>query len=67
MHDRLNRFVRIATRAREVLGEEEKARQWLRTPNRALAGQTPLSRLDTNLGAREVEEILGRIEHGVFS
>lgn len=65
--DRLYRFVRIATRASEVLGEEEKALQWLRAPNRALGGQPPLSRLDTDLGARQVEDILGRIEHGVFS
>lgn len=65
--DRLYRFVRIATRASEVLGEEDKALQWLRAPNRALGGRSPLSRLDTDLGTREVEEILGRIEHGVFS
>jgi putative toxin-antitoxin system antitoxin component (TIGR02293 family) len=64
--DRLFRLVRIATQAAEVLGEE-KGKRWLHTANRALGGVTPLELLDTDLGARQVEEVLGRIEHGVYS
>ena len=41
--------------------------RWLHTANRALGGQMPLQLLDTDLGSRQVEEILGRIEYGVFS
>lgn len=58
---------RIALQAAEVLGGREQAERWLHTPNRALSGQMPLELLDTDLGSRQVEEILGRIEHGVFS
>ena len=65
--DRLYRFARIAVRAVEVLGNKEKAGRWLRKPNRALGDEVPLSLLDTDLGAREVETILGRIEYGVYS
>jgi putative toxin-antitoxin system antitoxin component (TIGR02293 family) len=50
-----------------VLGSTDKAARWLHTENRALGGQTPLALLDTDLGTRQVEEVLGRIEHGVFS
>jgi putative toxin-antitoxin system antitoxin component (TIGR02293 family) len=65
--DRLFRLARIAARAAEVLGSTEKASRWLQRPNRALGGRIPLALLDTDAGTREVEEILGRIEHGVFS
>ena len=39
----------------------------LRTPNRALGGERPLDQLDTDIGARAVEDILGRIAYGVYS
>lgn len=65
--DRLYRLARIAARAEEVLGASEQARRWLVEPNRALGSVAPLSLLDTDEGARQVEAILGRIEHGVFS
>ena len=65
--DRLYRLARIAAQATEVLGSPERASAWLRRPSRALAGEEPLALLDTDLGAREVEAVLGRLEHGVFS
>lgn len=65
--DRLARLARIAAYGIEVLGDEDRATSWLRTSNRALGGSTPLQLLDTDLGSRQVEEVLGRIEHGVFS
>jgi len=65
--DRVFRLARVAARAVEVLGSQEKAARWLRKPNRALGHLTPLDQLDTDVGARQVESILGRIEHGVYS
>lgn len=65
--DRLFRVVRIAVQAAEILGGREQASRWLHAPNRALGGQTPLELLDTDLGSRQVEDVLGRIEHGVYS
>ncbi len=65
--DRLYRMARIAARAAEVLGDTEKAARWLRRPNRALGGEPPLSLVRTDLGSRQVEQLLGRIEHGIVS
>jgi putative toxin-antitoxin system antitoxin component (TIGR02293 family) len=65
--DRLFRLARIAAQASGVLGGEDKAGRWLHTPNRALGGKPPLELLDTDLGSRQVEEVLGRIEYGVYS
>ena len=65
--DRLFRVVRIAVQAAEVLGGRKEASRWLHAPNRALGGQMPVELLDTDLGSRQVEDVLGRIEHGVFS
>ena len=65
--DRLFRIGRIAAHAEEVLGSPEKASTWLRKPNRALGDGAPLHHLDTDLGARRVEDLLVRIAHGVYS
>jgi putative toxin-antitoxin system antitoxin component (TIGR02293 family) len=65
--DRLVRLARIAAHAADVLGSDEKAGHWLHRPNRALGGETPLALVDTDVGAREVEAVLGRIEYGEFS
>jgi uncharacterized protein (DUF2384 family) len=50
-----------------VLEDPEAVRRWMSQPKRALGGITPLRCCDTDVGAREVEALLGRIEHGVFS
>lgn len=65
--DRLYRLARVAAQAVHVLGAEDKAAAWLRRTNRALGGAVPLTLLDTDVGARQVEEVLGRIEFGVVS
>jgi putative toxin-antitoxin system antitoxin component (TIGR02293 family) len=65
--DRLYRIARVAGQAVAVLGTEEKATTWLQRPNRALNGELPIRLLDTDVGARQVEDILGRIEHGIVS
>jgi len=65
--DRLYRLARIVALAKHYLGDEEAAIRWLRRPNRALGGRTPLELVDTELGARTVENILGRIAYGGVS
>ena len=65
--DRLLRLARVAAAAVGVFGDPHKASAWLQKPNRALGSATPLSRMDTDVGVRQVERVLGRIEHGVFS
>lgn len=65
--DRVLRLARIGAQASATLGSEEKAARWLRRPNRALGNRTPLEFLDNDIGSRQVEEILARIEHGNIS
>lgn len=65
--DRLARLARILVRVEEVLGAAVKARRWLGKANEALGGVKPLLLLDSDAGALAVEQVLGRIEHGVYS
>jgi len=48
-------------------GDRPAAMQWLTTPKNALENETPLHYSRTELGAREVENLMGRLEHGVFA
>lgn len=65
--DRLFRVGRIAALAEEVLGSRARAAKWLHRPNTAIGNAVPLHHLDTDLGARQVEDLLLRIAHGVYS
>ncbi|HNO62136.1 MAG TPA: MbcA/ParS/Xre antitoxin family protein, partial [Plasticicumulans sp.] len=49
----------------DTFGTRDKALLWLRRPTTALAGASPLNRLDTDEGARQVERLLGHIAHGI--
>ena len=65
--DRLYRLARIIALADEYLGDHERALRWLKRPNHALGGMAPVSVIDTELGARQVENLLGRIAYGGIS
>lgn len=65
--DRAVRMARVYASAVEMIGNRDKAIEWLGTPNRGLGGERPLDQLDTDLGARMVEDLLGRIAYGVYS
>lgn len=65
--DRLFRLARIVTLAIDVLEGEEPAVHWLKRPQFGLGGRTPLSLLATDAGRDEVEKLLLRIEHGVYT
>ena len=61
------RLARIIERAEDVFDSLDKAIDLLKTPNASLSGLTPLSLVDTDVGAESVLDTLGRIEHGVFA
>jgi len=65
--DRVVRFARLMGKAVTVLESDDNARQWLTSPQFGLGGAVPLDYADTEVGAREVEDLLGRIEYGVYS
>src|SRR5215510_5317830 len=62
--ERVMRVAEVTRMAEQTFGGRTPATQWLKTANRALAGATPLSLLDTELGAREVRRILASINYG---
>ncbi|MHB1074892.1 type II RES/Xre toxin-antitoxin system antitoxin [Thiobacillus sp.] len=64
---KLVRVARMIQRAEEVFDDPDSARDWLKTSNTSLGGETPMSLLDTEIGAEAVMDTLGRIEHGVFA
>jgi putative toxin-antitoxin system antitoxin component (TIGR02293 family) len=64
---KLLRLARVFGRADEVFEDADAALDWLRSPNRSLAGKTPLELLDTEIGAESVLDALGRIEHGILA
>jgi putative toxin-antitoxin system antitoxin component (TIGR02293 family) len=66
--DRVVRLARLAERAIHVFqGNATTVARWLRTPLRALGDASPLSLVDTDVGTQEALDVLGRLEHGVFS
>lgn len=65
--DRLYRLARIVAIAKRYLGDHDRATRWLKRPNRALGWLAPVAAIDTELGARQVENILGRIAYGGIS
>lgn len=65
--DRLYRLARIFALAEGVLEDREQANDWLRSPQVGLNNRIPFELMETEAGAREVEDLLLRIEHGVLS
>jgi len=64
---KLLRLARVIERAAEVFEDGRAGLDWIKSPNASLGGATPLSMLDTDLGASSVMDTLGRIEHGIFA
>ena len=58
---------RVLEHAYQVFNEKEKVQKWLSKPNNALHGETPLSLFSTPTGIGMVEDVLTRIEEGVYS
>jgi putative toxin-antitoxin system antitoxin component (TIGR02293 family) len=65
--DKVVRFARLLGLAVRTLESIENARAWLTSPQLGLGGAVPLEYAETEVGAREVEDLLGRIEYGVYS
>lgn len=63
--DRFVRLVGLYAMAENVLGTPARATDWMAQPNRSLGGESPNDYAVTDIGAREVEDLLGRIAHGV--
>jgi putative toxin-antitoxin system antitoxin component (TIGR02293 family) len=58
-------FDRIRIRAEETFGSPDRATLWLSRTTRALGGKSPMELLGSKSGARQVEDLLTRIDHGL--
>jgi putative toxin-antitoxin system antitoxin component (TIGR02293 family) len=66
--ERLLRISNLFEKCVELFeGDVAAAANWLTTPKQALNREPPLRYARTEFGARRVEDLIGRLEHGVFS
>jgi putative toxin-antitoxin system antitoxin component (TIGR02293 family) len=66
--DRVWRASMIFDRAVDLFeGDADGAREWLLAPQRGLGGAVPLEFASTEVGAREVENLIGRLEDGIIT
>ncbi len=65
--DRVVRFAMLLSKAITVFGSKDEANKWLKSPQFGLGGAVPLDFAKSEVGAREVEKLLGRIEYGVYT
>ncbi len=65
--DRLLRTRQLFEHAVRVFDDDKDAGTWLSAPNDALSGESPLALLDTDAGVRLVDDVLTRLEFGVYA
>jgi putative toxin-antitoxin system antitoxin component (TIGR02293 family) len=64
--DRLYRMANLFVIAASALCGDDPARVWMRTPQPGLGNHVPVDLIATEASAREVEDLLLRIENGVL-
>src|SRR5436190_19320746 len=65
--DKVMRLSRLLEHATNVFGDIKRARAWLKFPQRGLGGAIPLDYAEKAVCAREVDNLLGRIEYSVYA
>lgn len=60
------RYRRVLELAQKMLRDSRRARTWMNEPNARLGGSTPTKSCETEAGARQVEDLIGQIRHGVY-
>lgn len=64
--ERAVRIMRLYDLAKQIFVTHEATRRWMNSPLPALGGRTPLDMARTEPGARQVENVIGAVEHGIF-
>ena len=65
--DKALRAARVLALAERVFGQRDKALSWMRTAKKRFQGETPMGMLQTEAGARLVEQMLIQIDEGMFA
>lgn len=63
----MDNLQKLESRTQEVFEDKEVAVQWLESPNPILNNKKPIDLATTDAGLNEVLQLLGRLEHGIFS
>jgi len=63
--DRLYRLARVIAHANRVFEDPADSADWIHAPNLTLGKREPVALLDTNIGVQRIDDVLGRIEHGI--
>ena len=64
--EKLLRVARIRNLGRLLFSTDEALSEWLSKTDTALGNMAPIDLMDTDLGAREVENLLQSLTHGQF-
>lgn len=65
--DQILQLADVYTKGEEVFGTREQVSIWLTKPNKALGYKKPMELLSSSYGVQMVHDVLGRIEHGIYS
>ena len=60
------RVVQVFAHASSIFENEQEAVAWFSMPNAALSGEPPMAWLDTDAGVHHVDDVLTRLEFGVY-
>jgi putative toxin-antitoxin system antitoxin component (TIGR02293 family) len=63
--ERTERLARVIAAAGAVWEDQDDAREWLTTPHPELGNRTPIECALAELGARQVESLLDRLQYGL--
>ena len=63
--DRVVRYAQLWKKALHLWRSEEGAREWLNSPSHAFRGETPLQHAVTEVGSRQVEDLMGQLAYGI--
>jgi putative toxin-antitoxin system antitoxin component (TIGR02293 family) len=63
--ERTERLARVIAAAESVWDDQSDAREWLTTPHPELNGRKPVECALSELGARQVEDVLDRLQYGL--
>jgi len=64
---RLWKFAEILSMATELFGDQKAAERWLNSPAIALERHAPVDLMTTQAGAEMVEQLITRLEYGVYT
>ena len=67
LSDQILQLADVYSKGEDIFGSRNKVNLWMETPNKALGQKKPVELLSSSYGVQMIHEVLGRIEHGIYS